>query len=64
MELDVLRRMMKILMISAVLSCYCVTESKGEPYLGLCFYNCEQHSNDSKYTNIYHEISDEIDLNE
>ena len=51
-------------MISAVLSCYCVTESKGETYLGLCFYNCERQSNDSKYPNIYHEISDKTDLNE
>ena len=51
-------------MISAVLSCYCVTESKRETYLGLCFYNCERQSNDSKYPNIYHEISDKTDLNE
>ena len=53
------------LMISAVLSCYCVTESlsKGENYLGLCFYNCERHSH-NKYQDIYHEISDKTDLNE
>ena len=51
-------------MISAVLSCYCVTESKGETYLGLCFYNCERNSNDSKYTYIYQTISDKTDVNE
>ena len=51
-------------LISAVLSCYCVTKSKGETYLSLCFYNCEWHSNDSKYPNIYQTISDKTDLNE
>ena len=51
-------------MISAVLSCYCVTESNSETYLGLCFYNCERHSNDNKNPNIYHDISDKTDLNE
>ena len=51
-------------MISVVLSCYCVTESKSETYLGLCFCNCDWYSNDSKYPNIYHKISDKTDMNE
>ena len=50
-------------MISAVLSCYFVTEIKGESYLGLCFFNCERHSDDNN-RDIYHEISDKINLNE
>ena len=50
-------------MISAVLKCYCVTESKGETYLGLCFYNCGRHSDDN-HLHIYYEISDKTHLNE
>ena len=50
-------------MISAVLECYCVTENKGETYLGLCFYNCVWHSDDN-YQDVYHKISDKIDLND
>ena len=52
-------------MISVVMGCYCVTKSKGETYLSLCFYNCGWHSNDSKYPNIYQlTVSDKTDLNE
>ena len=50
-------------MISAVLKCYCVTDIKGETYLGLCFYNCVWNSDDN-YQDIYHKISDKTDLNE
>ena len=49
-------------LISAVLSCYCVTD-EGKTYVDLCFYNCERHSDDNN-RDIYHEISDKIDLNE
>ena len=43
-------------MVSAVMSCFCVTRSNNELYSGYCFYNCEQHTN-------IHKISNKVDLN-
>ena len=44
-------------MVSAVLSCFCVT-SYNDLYSGYCFYNCERKPH------IYNEISNEVNLNE
>ena len=43
-------------MVSAVMSCFCVTGSNSELCSGYCFYNCEQHTN-------IHKISNKVDLN-
>ena len=51
-------------MISAVLSCYCVTETNGETYAGLCYYNCEWPFHLQDFRNIYPEITNKRSLNE
>ena len=51
-------------MISAVLSCYCVTETNGETYAGLCYYNCERPFHLQDFRNIYPEITNKRSLNE
>ena len=49
-------------LVSAILSCHCVTRVKSETYLGLCFYNCERPADSLSlvYENTvsYHVISD------
>ena len=51
-------------MISAVLSCYCVTETNGETYAGLCFYNCAWASYNGESRNVYRDISNKTNLND
>ena len=40
-----------------------MTEIKDKTYLGLCFYNCDRHSDDN-YQDIYHKVSDKTEVNE
>ena len=51
-------------MISAVLNCYCVTETNGKTYTGLCLYNVERLVDSEAHQKIYHTISDKEDLND
>ena len=51
-------------MVSAVMSCYCVTEANNKTYAGFCFYNCERKTTEDIYQSVYQIISDKKDLNE
>ena len=48
-------------MVSTVLNCFCVTSSNNELHAGYCFYNCKRPIH---IKNVYHEISNKVDLNE
>ena len=51
-------------MVSAIMSCYCVTEANNKTYAGFCFYNCERKTTENIYQSVYQIISDKKDLNE
>ena len=51
--------------VSAVLSCYCVTEVNNEMYAGLCFYNCGRLiSSKARQIITYRDISNASNLND